>query len=73
MVPKFCLDDIVFFENKMYSVKYIYIYDRECNYCLSVLGSRPNEPYEGKLVVVREALLQAVTQRDLMIWRLLYG
>jgi hypothetical protein len=77
MVSKFNIGDIVHYENSLYQVVKIYAPNVSLEtpfvYGLMLIQSNPREPYEGKLIVVREALLSTASDRTVTIWEVLYG
>lgn len=79
MAPKYNVGDVVSYENKLYRVLKIYAPHWGLSvgfmavYGISLFESRPLEPYDGKLVSVREGLLLPVTDREIAVWEILYG
>lgn len=78
MVPKYNVGDIVEHEGKVYCIVKIFAANWFMEhdpfvYGLTTVDTSPSEPYEGKILAVREGLLRKVTDRDLVVWRVLYG
>lgn len=77
MAPKFSPYDVVSYNNRIYEVRGIYavdwLYNEMFVYGLIVYGSSPSEPLHGKLLIVREGLLTKATDRDILVWEILYG
>lgn len=76
MAPKYNIYDVVVFSNIVYEIRGVYamdwLYNETFVYGLIVYGSSPSEPLYGKMLIVREGLLQKATDRDIFVWEILY-
>ena len=76
MAPKYNIYDVVMFNNIVYEIRGVYAMDWLFNetfvYGLIVYGSSPSESIYGKMLIVREGLLQKATDRDIFVWEILY-
>lgn len=74
---KFSIGDIVVYDNKVYKVVKIYApnwnLDNPFVYGLALLQSDPAEPVDGKLVPVREPLMESAPEHLAGVWKVLYG
>jgi len=77
LVPKFSKGDFVVFDKKTYEIKEIHAINwfMECPfvYGLSIIDTVPREPLAGKLLMVRESLLETAKEQEIATWRILYA
>jgi hypothetical protein len=68
---------MVRYENRLFRVVKIYAANWELStpyvYGLALVQSDPKEPVDGKLISVREGLLEAVPTQAESVWEVLYG
>ena len=75
--PKYNLEDIVLYEDKVYKVTSIHALNWFMNnpfvYGIALVTSDPREPLAHKEVYVIEKNIIAASEREAKIWKVLYG